>query len=228
MARFVTLEELRDWARQLSDTENDSNITDAELTALANRHLTEVYDRLVDASPPDYFAASETYTTTAGVIQNGLPADFRNLLQVFVHESTDERRPLLPMPTGTRGRYKAPTGTWTVTIEYIPTPPVLVDDGDTFDGISGWEELIANLMAKDIHKKRESDPSVVLNDIARLEARISSRARSRDKGSPKRTVDLDEVVTAPSPWGWMQTTRLACYRLHAGNIEFYEPLWGLP
>jgi hypothetical protein len=93
--------------------------------------------------------------------------------------------------------------------------------------VSGWEELIVNLMAKDVMTKRESDPSIVMSNIARLEARITARSRSRDKGQPKRIVDLDDASTSPFTWGG-SGSRLACYRLRAGNIEIFESLWGLP
>lgn len=228
MAREVTLLQLRTWARQLSDTENDPNVTDAELNALANRHLCEVYDRLVDAGPADYYAATTQVVTQSGLIEYPLQVDFRNLMGVYVRESTDERRPVLPMPNGARGSYKAPTGSWTLDVEYIPVPPVLEEDGDTFDGVSGFEELIANLMARDVMAKRQDDPSVVMNNIARLEARIVSRSRSRDKGHPKRTTDLDDIRVSPYPWGWTGMSRIGCYRLRAGNLELYEPLWGTP
>ncbi len=227
MSRNVSLLELRTWARELSDTEGDPNITDDELTALANRHLTEVYDRLVDAGPADYFASSTQVSVTSGTIEYALGATFRNLIGVYVRESADERRMLPPMSLAARGNYKAPAASYTVDVEFIPAPGVLEDDGDTFDGVSGWEELIANLMAKDVMTKRESDPSIVLANIGRLEARITARSRSRDKGQPKRIVDLDDA-RAPSPWGWTGSSRLACYRLRAGNLELFEPLWSAP
>lgn len=225
MSRNVSLLELRTWARQLSDTENDDNISDTELTALANRHLPEVYDRLVDAGPADYYASSSQVVTTSGLSEYALDNDFRNLLAVYVRESSDERRRLQPMPHAGRGNYKAPSGAWTVDLEFIPVPDTLVDDADTFDGVSGFEELIANLMARDVMIKRESDPSVVMSNIARLEARIVSRARSRDKGAPRRITDLDD---ASSPWTWTGGSKLSCYRLRAGNIELYENLGGWP
>lgn len=228
MAREVSLLQLRTWARELSDTENDPNIGDPELTALANRHLCEVYDRLVDAGPADYYAATAQITTSPSLAQYPLEVDFRNLVNVYVRETGDERRQLLPMPNDGRSRFKSPTGVWTLDIEYIPTPPVLEEDGDTFDGVSGWEELIANFMARDVMTKRESDPSIVMNNIARLEARITSRSRSRDKGQPKYVTDLDDATTCPFPWGWAGSSRLACYRLRAGNLELYEALWGAP
>jgi hypothetical protein len=228
MSRNASLGDLRTWARQLSDTESDVNITDAELTALANRHLPEVYDRLVDAGPADYYAASTQITTSSGIIPYPLDVTFRNLTGVYVRESADERRPLLPMPNVGRGAYKAPTGVWTLDVEFIPVPDVLEDPGDTFDGVSGFEELIANLMARDVMAKRESDPSIVMSNIARLEQRITTRARNRDKGNPKRVSDLDDTNFSPFPWGWTGNSRLACYRLRAGNLELYEALWTSP
>lgn len=226
MSDNVSLLQLRTWAQQLSDTENDPNISPAEWNALANRHSSELWDRLIDAGPPDYAASTTQITTSADVIPYALPADFRNLVEVYVREdSAGKVRRLMPMPEGTRANYKAPTAVYSLDVEYIQTAPVLQSDGDTFDGVSGWAELVANMMARDAMVKRESDPSVVMNNIARLEARITARSRKRDR-SPKRTVDLDEVEWSRSPWpyAWnvVSPSRLACYRLRAGNLELYE------
>lgn len=227
MARTVTLLSLRTWARQLADVEGDPNITDAELTSLANRHLCEVYDALVDAGPPDMYASSTTVTTASGTTLYALPADFRNLVELYVAESSTQLRLLHPVGNGQRGRYRAPTGVWTLTLEYIPAPPTLTVDGDTFDGVSGWEELIANLMARDIMVKREQDPSVVLNTIDRLNGRIASRSRNRDRGHPKFASDMD-AQNAVFPYASGTNARVNAYRLRAGNIEIYEPVLGLP
>lgn len=222
MPRTVTLAELRTWARQLADVEGDPNVTDAELTALANRHRTELYDILVDAGPPEYFAASTTITTVPGTITYSLPADFRSLVDVFAHESVDERRALYPMGPGERAQYKAPSGAWTFTLEYIPTPTALVNGSDALDGVSGWEELVANLMARDVMVKRESDPSVVINTIDRQMARIQSRARSRDRGHPRFIADTDEQLDHGPSYNVTVTN----YRLRGASLELYEPLWG--
>ena len=227
MARTATLLNLRTWARQLSDTENDDSITDAELTALANRHYPEVYDLLIEAGPPEYFASTTTVSVTAGVIQYPLQSDFRALLGVYVHESGDERRPIMPMSEGARGRFKAPTLSATVTLEYIPAAGTLASNGDTVDGVSGWEELIVARMARDVMVKLEKDPSLVMANIAALEHRIKHRSKNRDRGQPRRVTDLDEVNVEPV-WGWTGGSLLGAYRLRAGNIEIYEPLWSYP
>lgn len=228
MARTVTLANLRTWARQLANVEGDPNITDAELTSLANRHITEVYDLLVSAGPADYYAASTTISVVAGTSTYALPADFRNLTGVYVNESSAERRPVPPMGENERGRYKPPTTGATVTLEYIPSATVLASDGDTFDGVSGWEELVVNLMARDVMAKREADPSVPMMNIDRLVGRITAQSRARDRGQPKRVVDLDAATTTTWPWGWTTNSRVAVYRLRAANIELYESLWGMP
>ncbi len=228
MARTVTLLEWRTWARQLSDTENDPNVTDDELTALANRHIPAVYDALIEAGPPDFYASSTTITTSAAQITYPLEVDFRALLEVHVVESSVHRRPLRPMGSGQRGRHQAPTGAWDVEVDYIPAAPVLVDDGDTFDGVSGFEELVANMMARDVMIKRESDPSAVMSTIAMLEARVRTRSKNRDRGNPRRVTDLDEVYANEWPYAYGSSSRLSCYRLRAGNIEFYESAWVLP
>ncbi|HYE92051.1 MAG TPA: hypothetical protein VEA38_13560 [Terriglobales bacterium] len=226
MARTVTLSSLRTAARRLADVENDSTITDAELTDLVNRHLTEVYDLLVEAGPTEYYASDTTVTTERGRIAYPLQADFRSLVGVYVHETGTERRAVRPMAPGERGRYRAPNAVYTVTLEYVPTPPTLADAGvNTFDGVSGWDELIANLAARDVMVKREADPSVVINTIDRLMARINASAARRDYGGPKRIMDADEVDYRSN---WSTDARVSAYRLRAGNIELFEPAWYLP
>lgn len=227
MARTVTLLQLRTRARQLANVEGNPNITDAELTDLANRHLTEVYDALVDAGPPEYYAATTTVTTVAGTTLYALPADFRTLLEVYAIVSSTENRLVHPMGNGGRGRYRSPSTVYSCTVEYVPSAPVLVANGDTFDGVSGWEELICNLMARDVQRKRDQDTSDTIGAIGALQARIATRARSRDRGHPRYTTDLDEQGAA-FPWQTSSTNRISAYRLRAGNIELYEGLLALP
>lgn len=232
MPALVTLGQLRAGAQRLSDTQNDPNVAPADWVALANTHVSDLWDRLVSAGPADYYASTTQITTVTGVIVYALPQDFRNLTAVFARgPSVDDRRAVLAMPEGTRASFKAPTDAVTLDVEYLPTAPTLVNDGDTIDGISGWAELVVNLMARDVMIKRESITQDVLNNIARLEARIVQRSRQRDR-SPKRVVDLDEVTARryPAPYnaGWSSSQRIACYRLRGDNLELYEPLWSIP
>ncbi len=218
MSLLTSLLEFRTAARQLTDTVGDTNIEDSWLTARANQHITEVWDLIVDAGPPERYAATQTFSESAGTFSLALPADFRNLLDVYLVDGG--RRIHVPaMRSGTLANYRSPTSDFTAEVEYIPAPDVLVDDGDSFDGISGWGDLVAQRMARDIAIKRDVDRSGFNEAIALLEARIKSRARSYDKGSPKYVTDLDEAFAADP---FYSTRKLAAYRLRGTNLEIYE------
>jgi len=222
VADNVSLLQLRTWARQLSDTEGNPNVVDSELNALANRHASELWDRLVDAGPPDFASSTTQVTTVSGTIPYALPADFRNLVEVYVREGTAGKvQRIPPMPEGSRANYRAPQAVYTLDVEYIPTVTPLAADGDTLDAVSGWAELIANLMARDVQIKRDGPTQDVSNNIARLEARIAQRSRKRDRG-PRFITDMDQVYAEPFHPYFTNLTNLSCYRLRAGNLEIYE------
>lgn len=218
--------QLRNRARFLSYTLGDTSIDDDDLNESANVHYPNVYEELVAAGPPERFAATQSITTTAGLAQVPLSVDFLSLLDVYVIEN-GIRTNLLPMRTGTLGNYRAPATALNLEIEYIPACPTLDSDGDTLDGVSGFEDLIANLMAKDILMEREGDLGGVMAEIARLRGRIVRNARGYDKGYPKRVTDLDEMK---NDWWFLETggPRRRVYRLRGQNLEIYESLGAYP
>lgn len=78
----------------------------------------------------------------------------------------------------------------TLVIHYVPRMTPLVDDEDTVDGISGWEEYVVVDAAIKAMQKEESDVSVLMAQKQALIARIESAADSRDAGMPARVVDV--------------------------------------
>lgn len=222
MSRSLSLLQFRTAAREATGTVGNTFIGDAWLTTRVNAHIADVWDRLVDAGPPERIAATETYTEVAGTPSVPLPALFRSFLDAYLVESSGERIPLREMRGGTRGNYRAPSTSYVVEIEYIQTAPVLVDDGEAFDGICGWEDLIVKMMARDIAEKRDVSPDAFLADIQMLQARIESRARSFNKGSPKYVTDLDDVHFRRP---WSLTPSVSTYRLRGENLELYESAW---
>ena len=217
--RTVTRLQLRDRAKHLANIQNDPNFDDDEVNDLINLHMPAVYDILVAAGPADYYAAEDTVDVVAGQIQYQLPEDFLSLVNVFVHESDEWRRPIDIMRDRQRQSYRAPIQSCTITLEYIPTCPVMDEDSDTFDGVDGWEELVSARVARDLLTKREGDPGVVLATIAQAEKRIRSASTSRVRGGPKLVQDLE------SDLGWWHSVRVDVYRVRAGNIEFYSNIW---
>ncbi|HMY78469.1 MAG TPA: hypothetical protein PLT98_06945 [Thauera aminoaromatica] len=202
----------------MADMVSSSFVGTTEWDDLCNRHLTEVYDLLVASGPSDYYASDYALTTQSGVIPYALPSDFRSLVNVYV---TDGGRylPLLPMRDMQRAGYEAPSGAYSVTLEYVPAPPTFTADGDTFDGVSGWEELISAMMARDALVKEESDPSAVMAIIDRLTARIRSASSYRSRGPKMCTNVLDASTDYPA---WSNGAPLHSYRLRGGNIELFR------
>lgn len=220
MARTVTRSVLRSRARQLANVENDPSVLDADINEWLNLHLTDVYDLLVAAGPPDYYAASTTVTTVSGTIEYALPSDFLSIVNVYANESSDIRRSIDPIGDRERHAFKAPNGAWSVTVEYIPVCPTLSSDGSTFDGINGWDELVAAKTAIMLLAKREGDPTIPVNIVTATMARIKSAASQRQRGGPRLINDVEQEYM------WPRSVRIDGFRLRAGNIELYESLWG--
>jgi hypothetical protein len=222
--RTVTLLQLRTRAKELADMVGSSFLSDDEWNDLANRYVTEVYDLLVQAGPPDYYSDDATITTVPGQLAYDLPDDFRSLENVRVLEPNLRERPINAMQDRERGFYTPVRSTWTVKLEYIAAPPLLEADDATFDGVSGWDELIVLHMAQTALDKEET-PHDLARKIEKMEARIRTN-RPRDRGAPRFITDLgaDERAT----FWWTQTSPVQRYRLRAGKLEIYEPLYGPP
>jgi hypothetical protein len=84
-----TLADLMTLARQESDTENDPNISDSELTNYINQSRFELYDMLITRFGDDYYTATATIATDGvnqlfplpnGSLYNDAPAYYKGLL----------------------------------------------------------------------------------------------------------------------------------------------------
>lgn len=94
----------------------------------------------------------------------------------------------------------------TLQLWYVPRLEPLVADGDTADGISGWNEyIIADCCIKCLAKE-ESDTSVFVNQKAALIQRIENAAENRDAGNPATIADTQSAnlgyPTSGSGDGW--------------------------
>lgn len=220
MPRTVTRSAIRTRAQQLANVENDPSFGNTEANGLINLHMPAVYDFLVAAGPADYYASDYDLSVVAGTSTYALPDDFLSLVNVWVQETDEWRRPLDLIQDRQRQAYRAPLGACTLTLEYIPTCPTMDEDGDTFDGVDGWDELLSAKVARDLLLKREGDVSAVMAIIAMAEKRIRSFSTARKRGGPKYVVDVE------SDMGWPNSKQVDAYRLRAGNIEVYSSLWG--
>lgn len=220
MARARSLTSLIADARSRADMVNSTFCTDPEFAEWINQSIADLYDQLVAARGHEYYAAAYPFTTTAGVDTYALPPDFYQLLGVDAMVGSDTLE-VYPYQFAERNRYKiaglwappqpayyrirggnvhfipAPSGAYQITIHYIPACQRLVDGGEAFDGINGWEEYVVVDAAAKALEKEESDTGRLQARKAELKARIAGLAGNRDAGHPEKVTD---VLATEHPW----------------------------
>ena len=83
-----------------------------------------------------------------------------------------------------------PTTVTNYVLIYVPTCPELVSDTDTFDGVNGWERLIALGTALDMHGIGETDGSSIAAMYREIKEHIESIAHERIAGLPAHVIDV--------------------------------------
>jgi hypothetical protein len=94
-----------------------------------------------------------------------------------------------------------PTGAVTARLQYVPVFTDLVADGDTFDGINGWEKMVALGVAMEmrtIEKRPSSDLAGLYGE--QLE-RIETLKTERDAEAPKEIVDVQRLERRGNAYG---------------------------
>ena len=114
-----------------------------------------------------------------------IPWNSLGVSQVRYH-LTGSTLTFIPLPT---------TQTGNVRLWYVPACPLLVADGDTYDGVNGWDEWVVADVARKIKTKEESDTSVIDATLGMLTARVLKMCANRDVDRPPRTVDVSEDGT---------------------------------
>lgn len=179
-------------------------INTTELTRLCNLKLSELYDKLVAARGNEYFGAVSALSIVSGTSEYPLPQDFYQLSSLTLEWAPDDHEELTPL-SGQNGRARyVNQQTWGnktpktfrvrgLYLEFIPTPTTSVtarlryvqmfrdlsNDTDTFDGINGWEKLVALGVAIEMRTIRK-DPvddleSLYQEQLARIDALATDR-----------------------------------------------------
>jgi hypothetical protein len=217
-----TLLEIRTAAKRRADQENSGLVTDPEWDRYINLSYTDLWDRLVRARGFEYFGVKATVNTSAGVETVALPTTFYKLWGVSALIN-GEQCPLAPLQMAERDDYDSvsgwntgwpvrymivasglllrpvPDGIYTITFWHVPHITTLVADGDTVNGINGWEELLEISAAIQARIKEETDTQALMIERQRLEARIDALAQSRDEGEPARVQNTR--YRRPGGWG---------------------------
>lgn len=190
--------------------ENSQFVTDAELTNYINGSIQELYDVLVSKSE-DYFVTSATITTDGTNKTYNLPSTFYKLLGVdyllngistsmqrFVFHDRNRfyqnARVLRYRIVGSTIRFEPLPAPQDITVWFIPAFTKLVADGDTFDGVNGWEEYVILDSAIKVLNKEESDPSPLMAEKAEALKRIDDLSKIRDQSFPERVTDITTQI----------------------------------
>lgn len=199
-------------------------VTANEVTDIINDELPEVYRLLVEMGPSDYYSATETYTTTPQVVSYSVPANFFQEVTIYALDINNYKRPLLPVQDWSLARVQPPQGIFNIVMEYIPAPPVLSDDMDTFDGVAGWDSLLTCRVARRILQKRKTETSSLDAEIGQLTAHLMKGAR-RDKG-PRYVRDIEDTYGLPYAMPYL--SMVSNYRVRGSNVEFYQTILAFP
>lgn len=231
MSRPVTLANIRARVRELADIEGTSGVayvSDAKLLEYINHSIGVWHSKLVDAVPERY--ATSTDITATGAASYNLPADYYGTLYVEEVIGTNRRELARIMPhernvfghdsspalgyevrTGTLKLYPLPAS-GTYRHHYVTHAPELSADGDTLDGINGWEAWIWLDVACYVLLKQRSDISQLMAKKQEIEAAMTTAAADRIKGNPKRVVDVRPAhLRGPGKGGF-----------YYGDIDFWR------
>lgn len=217
MARARTLLQLRTEVRALTDTADDEHASDAIVNVWINQGIAELWRKLVNVSAYRY-AVQDTITTVAGTNTYDLEDDFLSILSIWRVSGT-QRIPLqninpveapyrssdvsmrgLPrywIPgggidgSGTAIYFDPDPGANTYGYWYIQTAQLLDADGDTFDGICGYEDWVVLYTALRVFIRQQDPEQVgVIQEMARIESSITASAARRDVGHAPRIADV--------------------------------------
>lgn len=199
----------------IPDTDGAVNGT-GSLTDLVNLALPELYDLLVRAGGEEYYATPVTIPIVAGTSLYPLPATFYQLVSLSLAWSNgdNEQVPRISTPRQRTDllnghiwaeRYRkgcriqgdqleilpVPSSALNATLYYIPTCPKLTLDTDTFDGINGWERLVALRVAIEMRAIEEASYADLERLYDRELRRIESLVAEREAAHPNQVIDVD-------------------------------------
>lgn len=206
MARSWTLAQLRTQVQRRGRFENSASVTSTLIDEFINEGIAELWDLMVQRWA-DYYVSIGTLAVTANQDGITLPASFYKLrkLEIVDSSSPSGYRRLRPHDldaahafsslSGDKAyRYRLqgaalylapiPAVAETLRLYYVPAATVLAADGDTFDGINGYEQLAVQLALKRCYDGLNMPVSGTDGEITRLTARIRTAADGRDADEP--------------------------------------------
>lgn len=192
-----------------------TRITLTQAQRLINLSLQSFYAMLCEAYGDDYFAASASFTTQAGVGISSLPADFYKMLSLaWRKDSTtsipirkanadymkttgldakawDQYNPHYRLTNQAIQWARAPLAVYTVDMWYVALPADLVVGTDSFNGGPGWDEWVVLDVCRRIAESEQKDLSGWKGMRDDVEQRIRTQSPDRDESEALQVRDTD-------------------------------------
>lgn len=130
-----------------------------------------------DASPIRPYNISEGHTSYSG-LYGSANAEGEDIRYAIFGQGIDGAQTTLRFDPDPRGRF--------FRLWYLANPGELVADGDTYDGVIGWDDYVALWAAEQLLAKEESDPSALIRRRMELMQTIKKVAGSRDMNGAHR------------------------------------------
>ncbi len=217
MALTQTRTLIRANVRRFTDTGGTNSLVrhpDTDINEYIDRALGSLHRALSEYQPDQRYLSSDTVSLESGTSSYDLPATFDHLISVDLSANGHKswltayemwERPALTSPDaqtlGVPVAYRlrgsnieylpVPSGSWTSTLWYVPTPTQFTSDGDTFDTINRLDDFLIAYASRFIAIKDKNQALIAMCDemLGEMRAEIASIARNRDKNSPPRIVD---------------------------------------
>lgn len=223
MARTVTLSQLRTDCRLFADQRHGGAtpfISDTEMNRLINLKTAELYDKLVAAGGHEFYAKDAAIYTISGISEYSLPDDFYQMLSLIAEWGSMDSEALTDLATlalapqytnyslwgsgsgkayRLRGKkvrlYPTPNTRTTLRINYVPCFVDMVEDDDEFDGVNGWDKLVALGVAIEMRMIEQNEYADLYALYTEQLDRVEAMAADRDK-NPKQVIETyPESVT---------------------------------
>lgn len=190
MGRSVLANELAARVRNLTDSANDTHISDPEMYLALTSAVADTWDKILAAGVGQEGIKRVNFSTVANQQEyplDTIAADFFQLKTLYVDEGSGLLRPIGRVDPLEEQGLRPPTGQYNMRLHYVPAAPVFVTGAESFDGINGWEEHTVCTAALNIKAKKMDDTGPYRARIREIEARMKAMA-NRNQDSPPRIV----------------------------------------
>lgn len=223
-ARTYTRAELRTMLEQRTDTENDTHLSLSEKDNILNQAAAETWDVICESGLGEKFVKSATFSTVPDQLEYPLftiAPDFYRVSKLYADEGNGQYRALQRISPSEVLNFRSPAAVVPMKLYYIPYSPVIPtgapSDGQTFDGVNGWEEhLLAVAAIKVMAKKNDSAA-----EFRRIKAEQEDRIKTMgmvDFGEPMRIVRKRQKLGALY---YPYFSQINAYVVRGDKLELY-------